>query len=145
MSAEDDLIDRFVTVFGEPRTDAPDRYLEEYAKALRGWEAEVLALAGDRVIRENVFWPKPAEVLAIARTIAADLEAKRKKPEHRPIEKNEASPEEKARVKELVRLTLMGMARNNVDFTPLQDEVAPNRDEFEAMQRNSPNRFHRGH
>lgn len=140
MKPEEILIQRLVAMFGEPRTEAPAMYLKEFEKALSGYDARVLELAGDRVIRESVFWPKPAEVVAIARVIAADLQAKQRKPEHRPIETNNASPEERARVKDLVRLALMGMRAK--ELPEIDRSVVPclNRDEFEAMQRNSPNK-----
>lgn len=145
MKPEAMLIRRLVAVFGEPKTDDPELYLAEFERALTGWSAEILQLAGDKVINESVFWPKPAEVIGVARVVAGDLARKNSKPEHLPIYKNQASEEEKARVKELVRLALVGIRRHDSDEPVIRDETAPNRDEFEAMQLNSPNRFHRRH
>lgn len=145
MKPETALIRRLVAVFGEPKTDDPEVYLMEFERALSGWADEILQLAGDKVINESVFWPKPAEVLAAARGIAGDLARKRAKPEHQPIYTNNASEEEKARVKELVRFALMNIRRHEIEPPAPSDAVASNRDEFTAMQRCSPNRFHRRH
>ncbi len=145
MIAEFNLIRRLVAVFGEPKTDDPEIYLAEFEKSLKGWSAEVLQQAGDRVIKESVFWPKPAEVIAICRSIAVDIASRSRRPERQPIYENPASQEERDRVAEIVRLTIMGLKAKAPPEPELRDEVAPNRAEYEAMQRNSPNRFHRRH
>lgn len=62
MTPEVRLIQRFIAVFGEPKTPNPEEFLAEFAKAIAGWKLHVLDQVGDEIIRSNQFWPKPAEV-----------------------------------------------------------------------------------
>ena len=56
------LIERFLAVFGEPRTDNVPMFLREFDAAIAGWDEKLLKQAGDRLVREAKFWPRPAEV-----------------------------------------------------------------------------------
>lgn len=92
MLPEDKLIARLMTVYGEPRTDDPDAFLAEYRKALAGYSAEVLAKAGDEIIKGAVYWPRPAEAIATARRVAAELERMRPKPVPKADPEGDATP-----------------------------------------------------
>lgn len=56
------LIARFLAIFGEPRTENTELFLREYENAISGWDERTLKNAGDRLIAEAKFWPRPAEV-----------------------------------------------------------------------------------
>ena len=64
MSIADEIIGRFNAVFGEPKTTDPELFLAEFARCMDGYDPEALRKAADRVIASNVYWPKPAELLA---------------------------------------------------------------------------------
>lgn len=73
MSA-DRVIARLMAVFGEPKTPDPDLYVEEFRKALVGYEGHILDKAVDRWMkRDTAFWPRPGELLAEARSVAAPV------------------------------------------------------------------------
>lgn len=72
MTPAEEAIERFLAMFGEPRTPNPERFLAEYAKALTGIEGPILEAAVDRVMRTATFWPKPAEVLQEVNHVAAE-------------------------------------------------------------------------
>lgn len=143
MSAADDLIDRFMAVFGEPKTVDVDKFLDEYAKALRGLDARVLEKAGDTIIKRSTFWPRPAEVYAEAEKAAAVLYAARGRDEFKTYRK-EPTPEEKARVRAMCeeffaeRVTQAKPERRSDEWADVT------RDAFERMQRRSQSWMHGG-
>lgn len=143
MSPQAKLIERLVTVFGMPERPDPDAFLNEFAKALKGWPEQVLEKAGDRIIRSSTFWPKPSEVaLECERVIAWE-----RKPEpNLPLgdEPSQPTPEAKQRVRAMVADLKAKIAMQSL---PERDVVLPPTDafEFERMQATSPNRgLHRG-
>lgn len=135
------LIERLTIVFGEPRTPNPVLYIEEIAKAVKPYSAEILEQAGDDVIRANTFWPKPGEIVEKAEGIAARIASRNRKPEVRE-EWPEPTDEQRRRATELVERA----KRSMLNAGPVDEPVAlpsVDREAFEAMQRNSPNDFHR--
>lgn len=103
-------IQRLLTVFGEPKTDNPDLYLEEFAKAIEGFSDAVLTAACDAVIRECVFFPRPAEVRERAHKVAARLSGSRVPDKFLPdadIQKDEAS---KQRVRDMLAASRQAVA-----------------------------------
>lgn len=138
MNAEDKMIQRLLSVFGEPKTPNPELFLEEFAKAIKGWDARVLEEAGDRVIRSSTFWPKPAELIEEATAIAAAMYA----PKATPLDDTnwpEPSPEAKARVDALLRETLPKLKAGGKVFTDPKPLPDVSRQSFETTQRESPN------
>lgn len=135
------LIERLTIVFGEPKTPNPVLYIEEIAKAVKPYSAEILEQAGDEVIRSNTFWPKPGEIVEKAEGIAARIASRNRKPEVRQ-EWPEPTDEQRRRATELVERAKQAMTSKTL---PAEVVKLPsvNRDAFEAMQRNSPNDFHR--
>lgn len=75
------VVSRFVTLYGEPRTDNAEALYSEYVRALKDFDQEALEAAVDEVIRFHTFptWPTPGEVYKQALTEAAKLYAKRPK------------------------------------------------------------------
>lgn len=110
-------IRRMTAVFGDPKTDDPDVFLDEYRRALSGWDANVLEKATDRVIQASVFWPKPAEFLVHARAVAA--EAARFKPrkpaEHETGDLPVRTQEQIAAATELVAQLVRSFAAKRID------------------------------
>ena len=78
MSAvRDVVIRRFVTVFGEPKTDNSSAMVAEYERALRGTSPEVLQRAVDKLLRKTKFrvWPTIGECMDAVREAISDARA----------------------------------------------------------------------
>lgn len=95
-TASEQLIGRFMAMFGEPKTPDPDGFLVEYARAIDGTDADALRRAGDILIRKSTFWPKPSEVLDLVGEILAERDRKLAREEERkgkslPVQMREAS------------------------------------------------------
>ena len=78
----DAVVSRFVTLYGEPRTDNAEALYSEYVRALKNFDQDALEAAVDEVVKAHTFptWPTPGEVYKQALTEAAKLYAKRPKP-----------------------------------------------------------------
>lgn len=74
MSAER-VIHRLTTIFGEPKTENPADYVDEFVQAMDGYEDAILMAACDEIIRTATFFPRPGELLAIARRKSAERHA----------------------------------------------------------------------
>jgi len=152
----DDFITRMTVLYGPPDTIDNEMFLDEYRAVLRGTAPPVIRLAGD-IIRDTQvrrFWPTPAEVKeAIRKAAATGVGSVRRPAEHAKFEPEPELSEEalaaheasKARVDILAKAIIRQIRAGVAPEPELRDEVAPNRDEFQAMQIASPNRFHRGH
>lgn len=72
---QDLMFTRFLTLYGEPKTDNLESFFEEYERVLKGTAKDILQLATDRVIKEQQFrsWPTPGECVK-----AVNAEAERK-------------------------------------------------------------------
>jgi len=140
MSPADEIIERFLAMFGEPKTTNPALFLEEYRKALTGYDGDLLHRATDRVMKTATFWPKPAEVLAVVTEIAADR-YRHLPAEHTHGDLPKRTPEEIQRAQEMVDGMKRIFAARQVD-NPVADVdwINGQRPGFEEMQRNSPNK-----
>lgn len=141
---EEILIERLMNVFGEPKADAPDAYLVEFANAVRGWSASILERAGSEVIRTSKFFPRPAEVNEIASKIAEDDAAKARAARQplRDDPRPPRTPEECERAAALVkrlRETVAKMAINQPRATQTVDWTKAQRPGFERVQNDSRN------
>ena len=141
--AADQIIRRFMAVFGEPRTPEPDLFLAEFARCMDRIDVEALQTAADRLIKTSVYWPKPAELISEAeRVIAERNRAKRRaEPEHERWTQHARTPEATAMANELTRNFCEFVKRNTTDS---RSEVKVDwrrgqRDAFEATQRESAN------
>jgi hypothetical protein len=118
MSAVQDLmLGRFLTLYGEPKTDNLEAFFDEYERALKGTAREILQLAADRVIKAQEFrsWPTPGECLKAVQAEAERkaIELERFKPANLDREANcwpAPTEESKARVRELVANMKRGMS-----------------------------------
>lgn len=83
---QDLMFTRFLTLYGEPKTDNLEAFFEEYERVLKGTAKDILQLAADRVIKEQQFrsWPTPGECVK-----AVNAEAERK-----AIERERFSPKQ---------------------------------------------------
>lgn len=140
MSPADEVIERFIAMFGEPKTTNPALFLEEYRKALTGYDGELLHRATDRVMKSATFWPKPAEVLAVVTEIASER-YRHHVPEHAHSDLPRRTPEELRAVQEMVDGMKRIFAARQVE-NPIADVdwIRGQRPGFEEMQRNSPNK-----
>ena len=76
MSAvRDVVIRRFVTVFGEPKTDNSSAMVAEYERALHGTSPEVLHRAVDKLLRKTKFrvWPTIGECMDAVQAAAEEV------------------------------------------------------------------------
>ncbi|MFA5952294.1 MAG: hypothetical protein WC807_18655 [Hyphomicrobium sp.] len=107
MSLVTDLvIARFITLYGDPKTDSVPDFIGEYERSLGHFPAEVLRRAANKVIDDQVFksWPTPGECRKAAEHVSqmmpkptltqSELD---KQADQWPV----ASEESKARVREL--------------------------------------------
>ena len=110
-----DIIERLITVYGEPKTDNPDLFIAEYAKALRGFDQRVLEFAADNIFRTHTYptWPTLGEIVRTANEVAAELYDNHRKPEHSKAPLAEPTPEQKERVAEVMRMFAKTMDSNN--------------------------------
>lgn len=75
MSTPQTLLDRFTTMYGEPKTDDVAGYVETYANALEGFNAAILDAAILRIIRNHTYpsWPTVGECVKVCRQVASEL------------------------------------------------------------------------
>lgn len=111
MTQEEKLVQRLTVMFGEPRTEDPGAYLREFTAAIKGWPADVLDEAGNKVIKGSTFWPKPAEVIEMARHIASERGRVTTSTYLRNLDEQERgwknpTPAEKGRVRTMMNATL---------------------------------------
>jgi hypothetical protein len=133
------VVSRFVTLYGEPRTDNAEALYSEYVRALKDFDQEALEAAVDEVVKAHTFptWPMPGEVYKQALTEAAKLYAKR----HKPAPQTEQPTREDGRYK----LTEEQRAHNRRMIEELKRQTitqrwerptlpAPTRDVMEQLQ-----------
>ena len=141
MSPEDRLIQRLTTIYGEPRTEDPAAYVEEFAKAVKGYGAEALEEAGTQIIRRSKFWPRPAEIIEQIEAILVAKAAKLRKPKP-VVDLPPPTPEARAKAREIAELAKAAIAANKPASADPDELPSMNRDAFEAMQRNSRSNIH---
>lgn len=104
MSYAETAIARLSAVFGEPRTENPELFVAEFARAIARCDGQLLERAIDEVIKGCTFWPKPAEVLQMVARGAADREASERR-KFVPVDQDipPPSPDAIARVNALIQ------------------------------------------
>jgi hypothetical protein len=136
----DDVIARFIAVWGEPKTDHGDLFIAEYRRSLANTDGDVLEAAASAAIDGEDYWPRPAALRRHVSTAAARLQALRRPAEHRPIDPTPPSPEQVARVGQMMADLKRSLSAINDAFTPPPPPPKADRDTFAAMQAASPNR-----
>jgi hypothetical protein len=96
------MLDRFMTLYGAPRTENDAGFIREYALALGGYSDSVLEKAASRIIADHVFpsWPILGQCVKVCNAVAAELAPPV------PIKRVDLpprTPEELARVQEVMR------------------------------------------
>lgn len=106
---QDLVLARFLTLYGEPKTDNLESFIGEYERALAGMSKEVLKGAADRVIRAQEFrsWPTPGECVKACHAEAERIATQNSRFSPANIEREDAkwpapTAEQKARVQALV-------------------------------------------
>ena len=63
------MIEKFVTLYGDPKTEDPKDFLAEYSAALKGFDKPTLKLAAQNIARTRMVrgWPTIAECLEAAK------------------------------------------------------------------------------
>lgn len=77
------MLQRLRTVYGLPHgveEETLPHFFAEYVRALEGFDSKTLAKAGDYVMRNSKFWPRPSELVDAAeqflpQAVAGDSEA----------------------------------------------------------------------
>jgi len=136
MTPAAEIIKRLTAVFGEPKTNDPALFLEEFEKAMRGYSRDALLAACERVIKTNKFWPRPAELLehvAFRGTSHPDFIDPPVPDGYTP-----ATAESRARVQALVSDLVSRLAEKGADADNLHWKDV-SRPDFKKMQRESPN------
>lgn len=146
----DNLLSRLMTVFGDPKTDDLEGFIREYRRTLAGYSDKVLEKATDKIIDTSLFWPRPAEVKAIAYAVAASMAPAPKtfeEPAFEPyIHPEQRGPEGLRSAEEIMAEFRRNMAERRLAAEPDPAEIdwkRAQRDGFRDMQENSPNRFHK--
>jgi hypothetical protein len=143
MTPEDRLIQRFISVYGEPKTPNPEMFLNEFAEAISGWNIQILDKVGSDIIRSSQFWPKPAEIIERAKLLAAERSKNGQDVRYRF--KSKMGPYDPATVEQWKRAA--EWRASLPDDHPLVRQAAPlnrvlmdvSRPAFEKMMRESPN------
>lgn len=118
------VIKRLMNVFGAPNSPDQNAFFDEFDKALRGYTADVLEAAVDRVMKVHVFasWPTVGEVTEAVQSVLAARGGPRA-PEHVKFSALEPEPGKKyvdpQRVKDLVASFAAKLEENN-DFPAIQ-------------------------
>ncbi len=135
----DEVIGRFLAVWGEPKSDHAEQFLAEYRRSLAGTAGDVLEAAANSVIDNEDYWPRPAALRRHVGVAAARLQARRKPAEHQPIERTPPSPEQAARAALLVAEAKRALASIPDAFAPPRPLPPADRTAFSEMQRRSMN------
>lgn len=135
----DTVVSRFLTIYGEPRTDNAEALYSEYVRALKDFGVVALDLAVDEIVKMHTFptWPTPGEVYKQAVIEASKLYAKQKPKIQEPDADGWVKPwvpteEQKA----LNRAKVEALKRMSVKPFEWSDEpqIVPDRDFMEKVQ-----------
>lgn len=140
----DELIHRMLVLFGSPDTADDEIFIKEYRAVVGQPSPRVLDVAFSIIRDEQEFktWPMPA---VVRKAINSASERVYGPPKHE--DKNwqnpraNPSPESRRRVDDIVSNALQAMAEKTGDGKPKYPFATVQRPGFEAMQRNSPNRY----
>ena len=103
---KEELLDKFVTMFGLPKTDNVEAYLAEYQDALVMYSADTLADAAKIIIRsqEHKTWPTVGVCVKACRKALDDCRRTTPRPAPAPDNDDYQAPsdEAKARVQQMV-------------------------------------------
>lgn len=109
---QDLVLARFLTLYGEPKTDNLEAFIAEYERALKGTARDILHLAADRVIKLQEFrsWPTPGECVKAAQAEAERVAIERERFSPRFLDEQERTwpkptDESKRRVREILEAT----------------------------------------
>lgn len=125
-SVHEVVLSRFLTLYGEPKTDNVAAFLDEYERSLGHFSAEVLRRAANKVIDDQVFkaWPTPGECRKAADYVEQLMPKPR--PSQAELDKQAEkwpapSEESKARVRGLVELAKANLRKNYSDADLMRD------------------------
>lgn len=104
---QDLMLARFLTLYGEPKTDNIEAFFDEYERALRGMAREIISAAADRVIKvqDGRWWPTPGECVKACNVEAERIAIDRERFEPKNMDRaswDAPTEESKARCRALV-------------------------------------------
>lgn len=138
----DEFIQRLAITFGPPDTADEDLFLQNYVDVIGAAQPRVLDVAFSIIRDEHEFkaWPMPAVVRKAIASAALRVNGPPRAPEQPHINpRANPSPAARQRVQELVSNLVQAIG----DDAQKGPKKIPGvtRPEFEAMQRNSPNKY----
>jgi hypothetical protein len=112
---EDLMLSRFLTLYGEPKTDNANAFFDEYENLMRGTRRDILKAAADRVIKAQEFrsWPTPGECVKACHAVAEHMHSMQKASPKPEPKRQPLTPEERERSRALLRQFHQDMAKNN--------------------------------
>lgn len=117
------FLSRFLTLYGEPKTDDVDRFLAEYASALARFESRHLLAGASKLVSEHKFrsWPTIAECID-----AVEVFAPSNRPEPMPTYVVEQqTPQQKSNVQRLVAEFRKSIANRNREVITAREQKQP--------------------
>lgn len=145
MSVKEHIVQRFFTVYGNPKTNDKAAFFAEYEKALNGTDPEILRLAADLVIKQHTFtnWPTIGECVEAVKTVAERRHADRERSSpQKTTYYNHKKPteEEKTRVANLVKGAVANLGK--VHKRLMDDAASVDLSQWHPTDRNAwSNRF----
>lgn len=112
MTVKELIIQRFLTLYGPPKTNDKKAFFAEYQRALGGVEPGILKAAADKAIDGHTYpsWPTIGEVVEAVKSVAEQRAMERLRMPQPVEQRPEPSPEQKARVDALVRGALQNIS-----------------------------------
>jgi hypothetical protein len=83
------MLSRFITIYGDPKTDNAEAFLDEFASALEGFSPEIVSKAANKILRTHEYptWPSLGECVKSCREVAWELNPPTKPEPARAIKK----------------------------------------------------------
>ena len=112
MTVKELIIQRFLTLYGPPKTNDKKAFFAEYQRALGGVAPDILKAAADKAIDGHTYpsWPTIGEVVEAVKSVAEQRAMERLRMPQPVEQRPEPSPEQKARVDALVRNALQNIS-----------------------------------
>jgi len=148
MQPTDKLMSRLVALFGEPKTEDVETMCEEFREAMGRYNADVLKEVGDRCRDRFKWWPRIAELITLANDAKWDLEAPAREAARAKAALDDAAEYERDMARRVSKASvdeIMVEFRAKMAALSLAEAIrkpkltAPTREDFQAMQLNSPN------
>ena len=117
MTVKELIIQRFLTLYGPPKTNDKKAFFAEYQRALGGVEPDILKAAADKAIDGHTYpsWPTIGEVVDAVRAVAEQRAMERLRVPQPVEHRKEPSPEQKARVDALIQKAVQNISAGGLN------------------------------